>query len=122
MKIDTFANRLRKAMEINNYRQVDLVNISNINKTLINKYLNGVSEAKNDNLEILASVLNVSEIWLLGYDVPIRETNNNKNDIIEEYQNLFDKDNALTVDQKKFFMDFIKERHRNLDDLKEKIN
>ena len=40
--IDTFQNRLKKAMNIRNLKQVDLVNKTGIDKTLINKYLAGI--------------------------------------------------------------------------------
>lgn len=75
MKNDTFANRLKKAMELNNFKQVDLVNKTKIDKTLINKYLKGISEAKQDNLTLLANALGVDEVWLMGYDVPEVDTN-----------------------------------------------
>lgn len=69
--IDTFQNRLKKAMEIRNIKQVDLVEKTKLDKTLINKYLAGVSNARQRKLTLLADALNVNEIWLMGYDVPI---------------------------------------------------
>ena len=71
MKVDSFANRLKQAMNLKNMKQIELANKTNIDKSLINKYLKGVAEAGNDNLPILAKTLNVNEIWLMGYDVPI---------------------------------------------------
>ena len=46
MKKDTFSNRLKIAMDKKNYKQMDLVKKTKIDKTLINKYLKGISEAK----------------------------------------------------------------------------
>lgn len=69
--IDTFQNRLKKAMEIRNIKQVDLVEKTKLDKTLINKYLAGVSNARQRKLTLLADALNVNEIWLMGYDVPM---------------------------------------------------
>ena len=69
--IDTFRNRLKKAMEIRNIKQVDLVEKTSLDKTLINKYLAGVSNARQRKLTLLADALNVNEIWLMGYDVPM---------------------------------------------------
>lgn len=37
--VESFQNRLKKAMEIRNVKQVDLVEKTKIDKTLINKYL-----------------------------------------------------------------------------------
>lgn len=71
--VDTFSNRLRIAMEKENMRQVDLVEKTKLDKTLINKYLAGVMKAKQDKLSILANALNVNEVWLMGYDVPMEK-------------------------------------------------
>lgn len=68
--IDTFQNRLQKAMSIRNMKQVELVERTGLDKTLINKYLSGVTNAKQDKLTILAEALNVNEVWLMGYDIP----------------------------------------------------
>lgn len=69
--VDTFSNRLQKALDYSNMRQVDLVEKTKLDKTLINKYLAGVMKAKQDKLTILADALNVNEVWLMGYDVPM---------------------------------------------------
>jgi transcriptional regulator with XRE-family HTH domain len=74
--IDTFANRLKKAMNYTNMKQVDLVNKTGLDKTLINKYLAGIMKAKQDKLTILADALNVNEVWLMGYDVPMEKNLN----------------------------------------------
>lgn len=66
---DTFANRLKKALNYNNMRPIDLSRKANINKSLISSYLSGVCKAKQDKLDIIARILNVSEAWLMGYDV-----------------------------------------------------
>lgn len=66
---DTFANRLKKALEYNNMKPVDLANKTGINKSLISNYLSGNFKAKQDKVNIIAETLNVSEGWLMGYDV-----------------------------------------------------
>lgn len=68
--VDTFGNRLQKALEYSNMKQVDLVEKTGLDKTLINKYLAGLMKAKQDKLTILAEALNVNEVWLMGYDIP----------------------------------------------------
>lgn len=74
--VDTFSNRLQKALDYSHMRQVDLVEKTKLDKTLINKYLAGVMKAKQDKLTILADALDVNEVWLMGYDVPMnRELN-----------------------------------------------
>lgn len=71
--IDTFKNRLKKALDISNMKQIDLVKKTGLDKTLINKYLAGIMKAKQDKLTILADALNVNEVWLMGYDVPMEK-------------------------------------------------
>lgn len=78
--IDTFQNRLKIAMEANNIKQVDLVEKTKLDKTLINKYLAGVTNARQRKLTILADALNVNEVWLMGYDVPMERTPNELKD------------------------------------------
>lgn len=83
MLSESFTKRLNQAMREQNLRQVDLVKRTKdvmkryikdydgdgIDKTLLNKYIKGVAIAKQDNIFILAKALNVSEGWLMGYDV-----------------------------------------------------
>ena len=77
--VDTFSNRLQKALSYSNMRQVDLVEKTKLDKTLINKYLAGLMKAKQDKLTILADALNVNEVWLMGYDVPMNRDLNSLN-------------------------------------------
>lgn len=78
--VDSFQNRLKEAMDYRNIKQVDLVEKTKLDKTLINKYLSGVSNAKQRKLTILAEALNVNEVWLLGYDVSMEREANTKMD------------------------------------------
>lgn len=66
---DTFANRLKKALDYNNMRPIDLSNKTKISKAQVCNYLKGTYKAKQDKLYIMAKALNVSEAWLMGYDV-----------------------------------------------------
>lgn len=75
--IDTFQNRLQKAMNIKNMRQVDLVKKTGLDKTLVNKYLAGLMNARQDKLTILADALDVNEVWLMGYDISIERNPTN---------------------------------------------
>ena len=68
--VDTFGNRLQTALNNSNMKQVDLVEKTGLDKTLINKYLAGIMKAKQDKLTILVEALNVNEVWLMGYDIP----------------------------------------------------
>ncbi|MCI8621111.1 MAG: helix-turn-helix domain-containing protein [Clostridia bacterium] len=69
--IEQFKDRLKRALTLRKMRQVDLVEKTGLDKTLINKYLSGINKAKQDKLTILADALDVNEVWLMGYDVPL---------------------------------------------------
>ena len=73
--------RLREAMNHRGIRAVDLSEKTGIPKGAISYYMSGKSRPKADRLYTLAQALDVSEAWLLGYDVPMTRTDNQrKND------------------------------------------
>ena len=69
--METFADRLNKAMKFRNFRQVDLVNKTKIDKGTISNYLSGKYAPKGTNAVLIAEALNVNLLWLLGHDVPM---------------------------------------------------
>lgn len=42
-----------------------------LTKSALSQYFSGKHEPENDKLTILGLALNVSEVWLMGYDVPM---------------------------------------------------
>lgn len=68
---DSFKNRLNKALEIRGMKPIDLSHKTGLSKARISQYTNGVYEAKQKALYLIARALNVSEAWLMGYDVPM---------------------------------------------------
>lgn len=71
MKNSTFAQRLREGLDARQMTQAELSNRSKISKSSISHYLKGDWEGKQDAVYSIAQVLNVSEAWLMGYDVPM---------------------------------------------------
>lgn len=69
MIVEDFSDRLKKAMSDKQMKQVDLCNKTGIDKALISNYLSGKYKAKQNKLHKLAIALDVSEGWLMGYDV-----------------------------------------------------
>ncbi len=74
----TTAQRLREVMEKRNLRQVDVLEMAQpfcekygvkLNKNDLSQYLSGKVQPKQDKLTLLGLVLNVSEGWLMGFDV-----------------------------------------------------
>lgn len=76
--VDTFANRLKYAITVKNIKPIELSRKSGISKTNISCYMSGKYEAKQDGVKLLADALNVDPIWLMGYNVPMESTYNNK--------------------------------------------
>ena len=101
MKISNTSTRLKKIMTDNNMRQVDILKkvepycqVYNIkmNKSDISQYVSGKVEPSQDKLVILSMALNVSEAWLMGFDVPVQRysTSNITPQIINYYNQLND--------------------------------
>ena len=78
MKQVELRDRLRQAMDLRGLRATDLVEKTGIPKGTVSYYLSGKTEPKADRLYILAQVLDVSEAWLLGYDVAMNRTDDQK--------------------------------------------
>lgn len=79
MEKKTTADRLAELMQADNLRQVDIVERCRplceryglkMNRSDISQYLSGRAEPKQNKIYIMAKALNVSEGWLMGFDVP----------------------------------------------------
>lgn len=75
----SFNKRLKQALTNSGMKQVDVINKTKqyyeetgvkVSKTDLSQYVNGKTEPGQKKLYVLAKALNVSEAWLLGYDVP----------------------------------------------------
>lgn len=71
-------DRLQEAMDKRGLRPVDVVERTGIPKGTISYYLSGKTKPRTDKLLILSKLLDVSEAWLLGYDVPMQRTEDQK--------------------------------------------
>ena len=112
MQIDSFSNRLQKALNMNNMSQTELSRKTNLDKSLISNYLKGNYKAKQDNLTLMAKALGVSEPWLMGYDVPINEEEIKQNKPFDELDILFSKHKDILTDEDKEYMKFIIEKRK----------
>ena len=79
MKVTT-SDRLRYLMETRNLRQADILERIQpycqrygvkIPRNALSQYVTGKVLPKQDKLTILGLALGVSEVWLMGYDVPM---------------------------------------------------
>lgn len=77
----TTAERLREALTDSGLRQADLARETGLDKGALSSYLSGKYEPKQKAIGLLARALNVSEMWLWGYDVPrVRTPEQKRND------------------------------------------
>ena len=72
-KVST-SERLKEAMIAAGKKQADLVRETGLDRGAISSYLSGKYEPKQIAINKLAIALNVSEMWLWGYDVPKERT------------------------------------------------
>lgn len=81
-RVDTTANRMRIAMYKVGKKQADIVKETGINRSAISRYLSGEYEPKQDAIHKIAQCLNVSEMWLWGYECSMERSEvQKKNDI-----------------------------------------
>lgn len=78
-RVATTPERLREAMDMAGKKQADLVRATGIDKGSISNYLSGRYEPKQEAIYKLALALDVSEMWLWGYDVPQDRPKEQKN-------------------------------------------
>ncbi|MDD6397434.1 MAG: hypothetical protein PUF95_03930 [Selenomonadaceae bacterium] len=73
------SERLKQIMQERGLRQVDVLNAckpicekldGKIGKSDFSQYVSGKIKPKSDKVKIISLALNVSEAWLMGYDVP----------------------------------------------------
>jgi transcriptional regulator with XRE-family HTH domain len=77
-RIAKLHDRLQEAIDSAGMRPIDLCEKTGVPKSMLSYYLNGKTKPKADRLHIMAQALDVSEAWLLGYDVPKNRTADQK--------------------------------------------
>jgi len=98
-------DRLREVLEESNMTQAEAARRAHIGKDRINRYLKGACKPGNIPLYNLSQVFNVNPLWLMGFDVPKRETNAIRN-IKSEINSKLDR---LNEEQLRKIMRFIEE-------------
>lgn len=83
------SRRLKEYMAIYNITQADILRRSqqyckkygvNLSKASLSQYVSGARLPKSDRIYVLSKALNVSPAWLMGYDVPMELTDEDKED------------------------------------------
>jgi transcriptional regulator with XRE-family HTH domain len=70
--------RLRIALDRSGKKQADLVRETGLDRGAISSYLSGKYEPKQRAIYALAVALDVNEAWLMGYDVAMARTDDQK--------------------------------------------
>lgn len=116
-------NRIAEALSIKGWKQVDLVERTGIAKASINAWVKQNWQPKQKSLMKMAQVLDVSEMWLAGYDVPMErpEAQKKTDELIqliseirksEDLQHLFSSICNLTGDQRKTIETMVNELNK----------
>lgn len=71
---DELKNRLREALDRAGMRPIELSEMTDIPKSMISYYLSGKTKPKADRIYKISQALNINEAWLLGYNVPMNRT------------------------------------------------
>ena len=96
--------RIRQAMELRGIKAVDLVQATGLGKSAISQYISGKYEPKQVAIHKIAKALNVSEAWLMGYDVPIQRAEEIKTVVTKEERELLEMFHKLdALDKKELF-------------------
>lgn len=76
--IDELKYRLKVAMNKSHIRPIELSDITKIPKSSISQYMSGYSKPNAERVYLISKALNVSEAWLMGFDVPMERVNKQK--------------------------------------------
>ena len=109
-RIETCAQRIRTALKIRGMKQIDLCDLADVPKSSLSLYLSGAYEPRQDRLTQLAIVLNVSETWLMGYDVPMERVSakvTNTVEVTEDEQKLLDLFRLVPENQQQMVLQMI---------------
>ena len=72
--VASISARLREALESAGKKQADLVRETGLDRGAISSYLSGKYEPKQKAIYKMSQALDVSEAWLMGFDVPKNRT------------------------------------------------
>ena len=121
-KVSTISERLQIAMDKRKIKQIDLARVADVNQGALSRYLKGSYEPKSATIYKLALALDVSDMWLEGYDVPMERSQKQKE--IDFKNNLYkkiaqDMDLLKTISQ---YYNLPEEKHKTIRDLVDQMS
>ena len=111
---ETISARIKKALRTKGMKQADLCHITKIPKSSLSQYLSGDFEPKQDRIYLISKALNVSEAWLMGFDVPMERKDPKKAasptepKLNEGEQLLLELFRKIPEDRQEFFLDMVR--------------
>lgn len=115
-RMATCGSRIEQALMIRGLKQSDLCKIANVPKSSLSLYLSGAYEPKQDRIYAMAKALNVSEAWLMGYDVPMERDQVNTPDdlqLSEGEKLLIDLFRQIPDDAQKMYLEVLRAALKN---------
>ena len=110
-RVESCGQRIAKALDIRNMKQAELCKLAKVPKSSLSLYLSGAYEPKQNRIYDMARVLNVSEAWLMGYDVPMEREQKNSPDelqLTEGEQMLLDLFKKVPEDKQQMVLQMIR--------------
>lgn len=129
MKPYTTSQRLKEIMNIKGIKQIDILKLVEpickkwnvkMGSNDLSQYVTGKVEPSQKKLSVLAEALGTNEVWLMGYDVPMCESedkliNNDFKQMDELDELLFSKAKELSDEDKKMVINIINAIKRDVD-------
>lgn len=83
-------NRIREALSTRNMKAAELAERSGLDKAAISNYVKQNYQPKQKALFNMAKILDVNEMWLAGYDVPMqrRVVSSNNSEVAQLFDNI----------------------------------
>lgn len=109
-RVEGCNKRISKALSIRGMKQADLCNKTGIPKSAMSQYIKGSFEPKQDRIYLLAQALNVSEAWLMGYDVPMEKEklSTDKIELTEGEKLMLELFNQVPEEKQRMVLDMIR--------------
>lgn len=111
MKTSNTSERLKEIIALRQVKQIDIIESTGITKGALSSYISGRYEPKQDKVYVLAKYFDVSEAWLMGYDVPMAKipaapsdpVDSQKAQLLRYYDLLNDEGRNRLIEQAQFF-------------------
>lgn len=108
-KIESCGKRIEKALAIRNMKQAELCKLANVPKSSLSLYIKEAYEPKQDRVYAMAKVLNVSDMWLMGYDVPMEtESPSIPRELTESEKTMLDLFRSIPESQQKVLIQMMR--------------